>query len=231
VLEPAARRSLERVLELLSSDSRSLTSVRDPAQAWKVHVEDSLAGLEVPELAAAGSIADLGAGAGFPGLVLAAAMPGARVDLIESVGRKAAFIDGAATSVGIDNARAVPKRSEEWAAREPPGGGREAYDAVVARAVGSLATVAELASPLLRDGGVLVAWKGKRVSEEEEELAGAAERLAMMAEAALPVRPYAASRNRHLHVIRKTGPTPPGLPRRPGRAGKRRGGGQKSSPS
>lgn len=230
-LDPSARRSLGRVLELLAADRRSLTSVRDPAEAWDVHVADSLAGLEVPELAEARSIADIGAGAGFPGLVIAAALPEARIDLIESVQRKAAFIDGAATAVGIANARAVPRRSEEWASAPPPEGGREAYDAVTARAVGPLAEIAELASPLLREGGVLVAWKGQRVSEEEAELAAAAAGLAMAAENVLAVSPYPGSRNRHLHVIRKVGVTPSGLPRRPGRAGKRRGGGRSASSS
>ncbi len=219
-LAPAARRSLERVLELLASDPRSLSSVRDPIQAWDVHVADSLVGLEVPELAAAGTLADLGAGAGFPGLALAAALPRARVDLIESVRRKASFIDEAADAAGIANARAVHARSEEWAAREPPDGGREAYDAVTARAVGTLVTNAELASPLLRDGGVLVAWKGARDRDEEAALADAEERLAMRLEAVLPVRPYPASRKRHLHVVKKAGPTPANLPRRPGRAQK-----------
>ena len=220
VLEPAARRSLERVLELLAADARSLTSVRDRDEAWDVHVADSLAGLEVPELAAARAIADIGAGAGFPGLVLAVALPHARVDLIESVGKKAAFIDEAAAAAGIANARTLPKRSEAWASANPPEGGREAYDAATVRAVGSLATVAELASPLLRDGGALVAWKGARDSGEETDLAEAEGRLGMRSDAIIAVRPYPASRNRHLHVIRKVGPTPADLPRRPGRAQK-----------
>ena len=101
------------------------------------------------------------------GLALAAALPHAEVDLIESVGRKCAFMERAADEAGISNARVVNTRSEEWAG----GDGRESYDAVTARAVGRLSTLAELASPLLKDGGVLVAWKGKR-DEEEEAAAG-----------------------------------------------------------
>jgi 16S rRNA (guanine527-N7)-methyltransferase len=217
-VDPVASRSLERVLELLESDPRSLSSVRDPARAWEVHVADSLAGLEVPELASATSIADVGAGAGFPGLALAAALPHARVDLIESVGKKASFIEEAARDAGIASARAVHRRSEEWAARRPPEGGREAYDAVTARAVGPLAELAELASPLLREGGVLVAWKGARDGDEENRLDARAATVAMAPERILAVAPFAGSLNRHLHVIRKSGPTPPGLPRRPGRA-------------
>ena len=68
---------------------------------------------------------------------------------------------------------------------------------------------------------MLVAWKGRRDPEEEAELARAEDSLAMSAEAVIPVAPFAASRHRHLHVMRKTGPTPEGLPRRAGMAKKR----------
>jgi len=220
-LDPRAREGLERVLALLAADPRSLSSVREPNRAWEVHVSDSLAGLEVDDLARAAAIADLGAGAGFPGLPLAAARPRARVDLIESNRRKADFIAEAIAVAGLENARAVPARSETWATRPPPVGGREAYDAVVARAVGPLAALAELAAPLLREGGALVAWKGGRDADEERELAASARGLAMAPERVLAVRPFEAARSRHLHVVRKVGPTPHGLPRRPGVASKR----------
>jgi 16S rRNA (guanine527-N7)-methyltransferase len=216
-LAPAARTALRRVLELLREDPASLSSITDE-RAWQVHVTDSLTGLEVPELRQAGRIADVGAGAGFPGLVLAVVLPAAQVDLIESVGRKTGFIERAAADAGIGNATVLNARSEEVAGG---GGGGEAYDVVTARAVGRLSTLAELASPLLREGGVLVAWKGKRDPGEEAEMARAAEALAMRPEAILDVGDRAGSQHRHLHVIRKSGPTPADLPRRPGVAKKR----------
>ena len=212
---------MRAVLELLAADPTAPTAVRDPARAWDVHVADSLAGLEVPGLREAARIADVGAGAGFPGLVLAAALPEATVDLIESIGRKRAFMQSAIDRAAIANAAVIGDRSAAWAARPPPAGGREAYDAVTARAVGRLSTLAELASPLLREGGFLVAWKGRRDEDEEAELDRAASRLAMEPVEIRWVGPYAGSRNRHLHVMRKAGPTPPDLPRRPGMAKKR----------
>jgi 16S rRNA (guanine527-N7)-methyltransferase len=220
-LEPRAREALERVLALLRSERTSVSSVTEPERAWKVHVADSLSGLAAGDLAAAKAIADVGSGAGFPGLVLAAALPGARVDLIESVARKCEFIRRAAAEGGIDNARVINERAETWAEVAPPDGGRGAYEAVTARAVGRLSTLAELASPLLREKGVLVAWKGRRSPDEEAELAAAQKRLAMEPEEVLAVGPYTGSRHRHLHVIRKSGATPEGLPRRPGMAKKR----------
>lgn len=217
LLDPAAREALERVLELLAVERASVSSVTDPRRAWRVHVADSLTGLEIPALRDARTIADVGSGAGFPGLALALALPDARVDLVESVARKCDFIRRAASTAGIANVRVLNLRSEELAAGE----GREAYEAVTARAVGRLSTLAELASPLLRDGGVLVAWKGRRDPDEEEQLANAAEGLAMRPKEILHVGPYAGSQHRHLHQLRKVGPTPDDLPRRPGIAKKR----------
>jgi 16S rRNA (guanine527-N7)-methyltransferase len=215
-LDEGARGRLRRVLNLLAEERASVSSVVDE-RAWRVHVVDSLTGLEVPELATARRIADIGSGAGFPGLVLAVALADARVDLIESVGRKCEFMRRAAGEAGISNATVRNLRSEEWAAAE----GREAYDAVTARAVGRLSTLAELASPLLEPGGVLVAWKGKRDPGEERQLQSAAGALAMELEQTLDVGDRAGSEHRHLHVVRKTGPTPENLPRRPGMAKKR----------
>jgi 16S rRNA (guanine527-N7)-methyltransferase len=215
-LDGAARAQLETILALLAEERASVSSVVDN-RAWQVHVVDSLTGLEVPELQGAQRIADVGAGAGFPGLVLAVALPGTQVELIESVGRKCEFIRQAIAVAEIPNATVLNTRSEDLAS----GDGREAYDAVTARAVGRLSTLAELASPLLKPNGVLVGWKGKRDSEEERQLANAAEALAMTAEQILDVGNRAGSEHRHLHVIRKSGPTPGNLPRNPGIAKKR----------
>jgi 16S rRNA (guanine527-N7)-methyltransferase len=216
-LDPQQREALEKVLELLAEERASVSSVTDPERAWQVHVADSLTGLEVGELVAAHRIADIGSGAGFPGLVLAIALPDWQVDLIESVGRKCEFIQRAIDAAGIPNATVINARSEGLAAGER----REAYEAVTARAVGRLSTLAELASPLLKENGVLVAWKGKRDPDEEQQLEQAAEQLAMHPELILDVGDRAGSKHRHLHVIRKLGPTPSELPRRPGMAKKR----------
>jgi 16S rRNA (guanine527-N7)-methyltransferase len=215
-LDAEARVKLETVLELLAEERAAVSSVVDE-RAWQVHVVDSLTGLEITALQEADRIADIGAGAGFPGLVLAVALPGAQVDLIESVGRKCEFMRRAIEAAGVPNARVLNSRSEDWAA----GDGHESYEAVTARAVGRLSTLAELASPLLKPNGVLVAWKGKRDPEEDQQLANASSDLAMAPEQILDVGNRAGSKHRHLHVIRKTGPTPPNLPRNPGIAKKR----------
>ncbi|HWA52586.1 MAG TPA: 16S rRNA (guanine(527)-N(7))-methyltransferase RsmG [Solirubrobacterales bacterium] len=195
-----------------------MSSVVEPGRAWKVHVADSLSGLEFGAVREAARIADIGSGAGFPGIVLAVALPESEVDLIESVGRKCAFMERAIEAAGIANARVLNARSEDLAKE---GAGRESYDVVTARAVGRLSTLAELASPLLKDDGSLVAWKGKRDAEEEAQLERASSSLAMVPQEIRHVGPFAGSEHRHLHLVRKAGPTPKDLPRRPGMAKKR----------
>src|SRR5215211_99193 len=221
-LSPGAVAQLADLLEALAGEPDPPTTVSEPSAAVKVHVADSLSGLEVDEVRSARRIADLGSGAGFPGLVLAIALPAARVDLIESARRKGATIDRLVQAAHVTNARSVIARAEEWAAQQPVvGGGREAYDAVTARALASLAVLAEYASPLLREGGVLVAWKGARDADEDRGGSAAAGRLGLTIERVTRVEPFEGAEHHHLHVMRKTGPTPPGIPRRAGMARKR----------
>lgn len=196
-------------------DEHAPTTVKAPAEAIGVHLADSLAGLELDEVRGAETIADLGAGAGFPGLPLAVALPHAHVALVESIARKCAFITAAAERAGVGNVSVVARRAEEWA------DGIGSNDVITARALAPLGVLAEYAAPLLKEGGVLVAWKGRRDAEEEGVAAAAAAQLGLEIEAVVPVSPYAGADHRHLHVLRKTSPTPPRFPRRAGMARKR----------
>lgn len=191
--------------------------MRDPQRALAVHVADSLSGLEVEALRQAARIADIGAGAGFPGLALAIALPGATVDLVESARRKCELIERLARAADLTNAHAVRARAEELAR----GPARASYAAVTARALAALPVVAEYAAPLLAPGGALVAWKGSRDSGEEARAARAAELVGLAPADVLSVRPYEGIRDHHLHVYLKVRDTPERFPRRPGMARKR----------
>jgi 16S rRNA (guanine527-N7)-methyltransferase len=212
--QPAAAQ-LEELLGLVADEPSAITAVRAPEAGVDVHVADSLVALEVEEVRDAGRIADLGSGGGFPGLVLAAALPGARVSLVESVGRKCAFLDRAAAALGLDNVDVVNARAEEWAA------GLDANEVVTVRAVAPLPVLVEYAAPLLAVGGTLVAWKGRRDPAEEADGAVAAAVLAMSAPHPRPVDPFSGADERHLYVSSKVGSTPTGYPRRSGMARKR----------
>jgi len=214
-LPPTAPAQLAALLDALAADAHAPTTVRDPAEAVRVHVADALVALEVADVREASALADLGAGAGFPGLPLAVALPRSRVALVESNARKCAFVASAAAAAGAANAHVVNARAEAWS------DGLGAHDVVTARALAPLAVIAEYAAPLLREGGLLVAWKGRRDEAEERAAAVAAGEVGLALEAVRPVVPYADAAHRHLHLLRKVAPTPPRFPRRPGMARKR----------
>jgi 16S rRNA (guanine527-N7)-methyltransferase len=117
--------------------------------------------------------------------------------------------------MGLANAEVVHARAEEWPA------GLDANDLVTARALASLNVLVEYASPLLAEGGALVAWKGRRDPVEEADGAAAAAQLAMEPAAVTRVQPFPEARDRHLYLYLKVGSTPNGYPRRPGMASKR----------
>jgi 16S rRNA (guanine527-N7)-methyltransferase len=214
-LPPEAPDRLDRLLELVASDPHAPTTVRERATALDAHVADALVALDLEVVRTAGRIADLGAGAGFPGLVLAAALPQARVSLVESSGRKCAFIERAVAAMGLENVAVVCGRAESWTA------GIGTADVVTARALARLNVLVEYAAPLLAEGGTLVAWKGRRDAAEEADGAAAAAETGMEPAAIVPVRPWDRAEHLHLHVYAKVRPTPNRFPRRPGIAAKR----------
>lgn len=218
-LHSDAAPALAAVLAALARETDPHTTVHAPEQAVDIHVADSLSGLEISELRSARWIADIGSGAGFPGLPLAVALPRARVDMIESTSRKCAVIDRLTHAAGLDNeiVRALPMRAEERAAW----GGRESYDVATARAVAALPVLVEYAAPLLRPGGVFVAWKSGRDAAEEQRGANAAAEVGLQPEAVVEVKPWLEARERNLHVYRKIAETPDRFPRRQGMAAKR----------
>lgn len=167
-LEPPQLAALEAHARLLLAwtTSINLTAVRRPEHVAVRHVLDSLSAVPLLRRAigARPRLADIGSGGGYPGLPLAIVLPASQAVLIESVGKKARFLEvaSAAVSRALDAAPSAPafvvepRRAEALAGRDGRPG---AFDVVTARAVGSLARLAELGLPLLRPGGVLIAWK------------------------------------------------------------------------
>lgn len=200
---------------MLAGDELAPTAVRDPAQAVDVHFADSLVALEVDAVHSARVLADMGAGAGFPGLALAVALPASEVVLLESQVRKCAFIGRVREVAEVENARVVRARAEEWQE------GLGSSDVVTARALAAQPVVLEYAAPLLRLGGVLIDWRGRRDTGEEAAAALAAEELGLHLAEIRHVEPYRGARDHHLHVYEKVRETPARYPRRAGIARKR----------
>jgi 16S rRNA (guanine527-N7)-methyltransferase len=200
---------------LLAFDPLAPTTVTAPPRVRDDHIADALVALELDEVRAARRVADLGAGAGVPGIPLAVALPAAEFFLIEGNGKKRDFMRAAITAIELHNAEVPGVRAELWR----DGLGR--CDIVTARALAPLDVVAEYAAPLLRIGGALVAWRGRREPEVEEAAARAASVLGLELMEPLRVEPYRGADNRHLHILRKLTETPPRFPRRDGVARKR----------
>jgi 16S rRNA (guanine527-N7)-methyltransferase len=163
-----------------------------------VLVDDALRGLELVR-ALDGPIVDVGSGGGTPGIPLAVSLPAREVTLLEAQWRKCEFLRS--WEAEVPNLRVVWGRAEE----QPT----DRFGVALAKALAQPAVAAELCLPLVRPGGAVVLWVGPRA--EAERVAAVAERLAARLEAAPP----------GFLLLRKTGPTPPGFPRRAGMANKR----------
>ena len=203
-----AAEPLAALLDALAAEPDPPTTVKDPVDE---HLADSLSAL--PLLGSPATIVDVGSGAGFPGLALAAALPSSRVRLVESVGRHAEVAVRLRDAAGLRNVDVVNERVESVSLRE--------MDVVTARAVASLAVLVEYAAPLLAVGGRLVAWKGARDADEERAGEEAATIVGLSLDRVEHVTPFPGAHSRHLHVYVKTDPTPDRFPRRPGMARKR----------
>jgi 16S rRNA (guanine527-N7)-methyltransferase len=206
---------LARFGAILVGDEYAPTTVREPKRVRDDHLADALVALELPVIRDARVLADLGAGAGVPGIPLAIALPEARVTLVEGNGRKCDFMRTVAMGLDLGNVEVVHGRAETWAA------GVERMDVVTARALAPLDVVAEYAAPLLEIGGALVAWRGQRDPDDEAAGRRAAQLLGLSVGDPLRVEPYAGALNRYLHVMVKTEVTPDRFPRRDGVARKR----------
>lgn len=179
-------------------ETPGLTALRGREEARRVLLEDALLGVELVR-GHEGPVVDVGSGGGTPGIPLAASLPGHEVTLLEAERRKATFLERWAAE--LPNLRVVWGRAEEHET--------DAYGVAVAKALAPPPVAAEWCLPLVRPGGATVLWVGP--SAEAERVARVAERLgAELADAPAGFL-----------VLRKTGPTPHGFPRRPGVARKR----------
>jgi 16S rRNA (guanine527-N7)-methyltransferase len=177
------RLGLYLALLLFANESMNLTAIKDPGEAWIKHIADSLSLIPVlTELSDGASIVDIGSGGGVPGLPLAIVLPQMRFTLLESTGKKVEFLGAAIKRLGLGNARVVQARAESAGRKRPESraavnpdvpGLRESFDGAIARAVGRLNVLVELAIPLIKVGGRAILVKGQRADEELAQAKGA----------------------------------------------------------
>lgn len=150
----------------LWSERMNLVSGRDLFYLVTRHLADSVAVARLPQVPEQGRVLDLGSGAGFPGVPLAILKPQLHVTLLDSIGKKARFLQEVVDVVQIENACVLCERAENLR----PTDNNERYDVVTARAVARLDKLWRWSKPLLRPGGKLLAQKGGDVQPEIAEL-------------------------------------------------------------
>ena len=173
--------------------------------------------LDLDCVSRAETLVDIGSGAGFPALVLALALPKAKVVAVESQRKKCGHIGRAAQAISLRNIEVYCTRAEEYGRSA----GRGSYDVAVSRAVAALPVVAEYSLPLLRVGGTMVAMKG---AISDQELTQAREALGILGSGpleAVRLQPFSGAQNRWVYLARKIRATAGEFPRRPGIPAKR----------
>ena len=218
----ATAEGLSRYLDVLLTWPGNVTAIATRNEVVETLLGDSFALLDVEELRSREGEPwlDLGAGAGVPGIPLAAVLPRSRVTLLEAASRKCAFLRAAVEAAGLqDRCRVECARSERFAASGAPG--RDAFGVVLARAVAPLPVLVELAAPLLAQGGVLVASKTRRALRDEGPPAAAAAGQCGMEPRPPQALPRSPLDDAVAAVFAKVAPTPDRLPRREGMAAKR----------
>jgi len=202
-------------LVLTENEKFNLTAIRDEQQAQVLHLEDSLLAAELVAAEPEGLCADIGSGPGFPGIPLAIAT-GRDFVLVESLQKKARFLEAAIEDLGLkEHVSVFTGRSEDLAQEQP-----DAFQIVVTRAVSALPSLLELASPLLKQGGLLVAYKSQDYQEELERAQRMQEKLGMSFDAVLE-QALSDGSPRSLILFRKVSEPQVQLPRRAGMAQKR----------
>ena len=157
-------------LVLVRNEHINLTAVRDRNEALVKHVLDSLAIVDLPEYRDAGTIIDVGTGAGFPGALLAIVSPEKEFTLLDSTLKRLRVIDEFAQTLNITNLRTVHARAEEISGKP---GYSEAFDICVSRAVANLGKLSGWCLPFVRKGGHFIAYKGENYEEELQQAAKA----------------------------------------------------------
>lgn len=195
-------------LLLRANETTNLTAIRDPAAAARLHFLDSAALLTVADFPAGRTVADVGSGAGFPGVPLRILRPCIRLTCLDSVGKKMDFVRESCAALGMEDVWCLWGRAEEMAEL------RERFDIVTSRAVGSLHLLAELCLPLVKVGGLFLAMKNP---DCQEETARGAFAIKALGGRVREVRRYeipGADVTHAVVVIEKIKPTPPQYPRR-----------------
>ncbi|WP_136607525.1 16S rRNA (guanine(527)-N(7))-methyltransferase RsmG [Paenibacillus dokdonensis] len=200
---------------VLWNEKMNLTGITDREQVYTKHFFDSITLAFYVDIKSMKTMADIGSGAGFPGIPLKICFPHLQLTIIDSLNKRINFLKHIVQETGIEHVELLHGRAEDWAQKP---GHRDNYDLVTARAVAKLAVLNEFCLPYVKVGGIFAAMKGSNPDVEVQEASHSLKelkgKLHRVENFVLPVE----ESERHIIIIDKTGPTPRKYPRKAGTA-------------
>lgn len=210
-LAPDALRAFETYASFLEEKNRvmNLTAISGEEDTAKLHFLDCLAIVKCAELSGA-RVIDIGSGAGFPGMPLKIAIPQMRLTMLDALNKRVNFLSELCEKTGIQ-AECIHARAEEAALKLAM---RDSFDYAVSRAVANLSMLSELCLPFVKVGGAFIAMKSTDTEDEINSAKSAIKALGASIEGVFDYKVPLTDIMHRAVVVRKTSPTPKGLPRR-----------------
>ncbi|MEF2969206.1 16S rRNA (guanine(527)-N(7))-methyltransferase RsmG [Paenibacillus sp. M1] len=214
-LSPEQLQQFETYYEELASwnEKMNLTGITERDQVYIKHFYDSVTLSFYINMQQIGSLADIGSGAGFPGIPLKICFPHIELTIIDSLNKRIHFLQNVVDKLGLTDVQLLHGRAEDLARKE---GLRDSFDLVTARAVARMAVLNEFCLPFVKQGGTFAAMKGSDPGDELTEAARSLSelkgKLVQNHHLSLPVE----NSDRHIILIDKTGSTPKKYPRKAG---------------
>lgn len=189
----------------------NLTAVTDPDGISVKHFLDSILPLYYIDFDGCNKIADIGTGAGFPGIPIKIMKPGCELTLVDSLNKRINFLNTVANEIGLENTVCIHGRAEELGNNKNY---REKFDAVVSRAVANMTVLCEYCLPFVKPGGMFVALKAENAEQELDNARAMIGTLGGKVEAVISAPLPMSDITRKLIVVRKIAQTPAKFPRR-----------------
>lgn len=200
--------------ELVSwNEKMNLTGITERSEVYLKHFYDSLTLSQYVDFSKVKSLADIGSGAGFPGIPLKICFPHLKLMIVDSLNKRIQFLQHIVDTLGLQNVQLIHGRAEDVAHQV---GLRDSFDLVTARAVARLAVLNEFCLPFVRKGGIFAAMKGTDLKEEVKEASRSFRELKAKMKNSYHFQLPQENADRHIIIIEKVGDTPKKYPRKAG---------------
>ncbi|RUT47084.1 16S rRNA (guanine(527)-N(7))-methyltransferase RsmG [Paenibacillus anaericanus] len=195
------------------NEKMNLTGITEREQVYIKHFYDSATLSFYLDMSEIATLADIGSGAGFPGIPLKICFPHLKLTIVDSINKRILFLQNVVDKLGLKDVKLIHGRAEDVARKEQE---RDAYDLVTARAVARMAVLNEFCLPFVKTGGIFAAMKGSDPNEEIMESARSMSELKGKLVGKHHFNLPLENSERHIVIVKKTFATPKKYPRKAG---------------